>query len=203
MTAQPGPTPVLARLAAAALAALALTLAVAAPAAAHDELTGSDPAADSTVAEAPTELTLTFSGALMDEPGATELVVTDAAGTAIAAGDPVVDGTSVRQQLSAAEPGAVTVVWKTVSSDGHPISGEYSFTVGADAASPSAQPSESAQASAEETTAEETAAVPATAEPDEQPGPMPWWVPLIIVAVAVSGALLYLAVSRVRRHSEH
>jgi hypothetical protein len=40
---------------------------------------------------------MTFSGVLMDEPGATHVVVTDAAGTDLTDGDPVIDGTRLTQ----------------------------------------------------------------------------------------------------------
>jgi len=111
------------------LLGLALAL-VATPASAHDELIGSTPAADAQIDALPAELQLTFSGVLMDEPGATQVVVTDAAGTALAAGDPVLDGTRLTQPLAGSASGTVTVLWRVVSSDGHPVSGELSFTVG-------------------------------------------------------------------------
>lgn len=122
----------LARLAAAAtalLAALVLVF-VASPAWAHDELIGSDPAAGAQVDALPAELTMTFSGVLLDEPGATEVVVTDAAGTDLTASDPVLDGTRLTQPLQGDASGEVTVIWRVVSSDGHPISDQFSFTVG-------------------------------------------------------------------------
>lgn len=107
----------------------ALTL-VASPAFAHDELIGSSPAAGSEVDALPAEITLTFSGVLIDGAGTTQIVVTDAAGTALAAGDPVLDGTRLTQPLAGSASGTVTVLWRVVSSDGHPVSGELSFTVG-------------------------------------------------------------------------
>ena len=80
------------RILAAATAALALAagslLLVAGPASAHDELLSTDPAADSSLEALPAQLTLTFSGQLLAEPGATEVQATDAAGTSLIAGDP-------------------------------------------------------------------------------------------------------------------
>ena len=72
----------------------ALTL-VASPAFAHDELIGSSPAAGSEVDALPAEITLTFSGVLIDGAGTTQIVVTDASGADITGGDPVLDGTKV------------------------------------------------------------------------------------------------------------
>jgi methionine-rich copper-binding protein CopC len=91
-----------------------------APAWAHDELIGADPATGARVDALPAEITMTFSGVLMDEPGATDVVVTDAAGTDLTSGDPVIDGTRLTQQLSGSAAGEVTVIWRVVSSDGHP-----------------------------------------------------------------------------------
>ncbi|WP_431803978.1 copper resistance CopC family protein [Microbacterium sp. bgisy203] len=122
----------LARLGAAAtalLAALALVL-LASPAYAHDELIGSDPASGAQVDALPAEITLTFSGVLLDEPGAAEVVVTDAAGTDLTASDPVLDGTRLTQPLQGDASGEVTVIWRVVSSDGHPVSDQFTFTVG-------------------------------------------------------------------------
>ena len=81
-------------------------LLVASPASAHDELVSSDPAADSSLDALPAQLTLTFSGELATDPGATELQVTDAAGTSLADGDRVVEGTVVTQPLTGAASGA-------------------------------------------------------------------------------------------------
>ena len=120
----------------------ALTL-VASPAVAHDELIGSSPAAGSEVDALPAEITLTFSGVLIDGAGTTQIVVTDASGADITGGDPVLDGTKVTQPLAAsAAPGLVTVVWRVVSSDGHPVSDQFTFTVaGGSGASPEASSS--------------------------------------------------------------
>ena len=52
-------------------------------ASAHDSLIASSPEADGTVETLPTELTLTFSAKLIDGEGATEIVVTDPAGTPV------------------------------------------------------------------------------------------------------------------------
>lgn len=108
----------------------ALVVGAATPASAHDELIGADPAAGSQIDALPAELTLTFSGVLLDEPGATEVVVTDAERTDLTSGDPVIDGTRLTQPLEGAAAGEVTVIWRVVSSDGHPVSDEYTFTVG-------------------------------------------------------------------------
>ncbi|MCT9819875.1 copper resistance protein CopC [Microbacterium sp. W1N] len=116
----------------AALGALvvALLTAIAAPAYAHDELIGTDPAAGTTLDALPAQLTLTFSAVVLADAGATEIDVLDASCAPLTAGDPTFDGTRVHQELTGAATGPVTVVWRVVSSDGHPISGTWEFAVG-------------------------------------------------------------------------
>lgn len=99
-------------------------------AAAHDSLVASSPEADSTVETLPAELTLTFSAQLIDGEGATEVVVTGPDGASAIDGAPTLDGAIVTQPLvDEAAAGEYHVIWKVVSSDGHPVSGEYSFVV--------------------------------------------------------------------------
>jgi methionine-rich copper-binding protein CopC len=107
-----------------------MLLAPASPAAAHDELLASDPAADSIVGTTPEVITLTFSDAPSSEAGATAVAVYDQDCASIADGDPVVDGNAVSQAITAPVEGAVLVQWKVVSSDGHPLSDENTFSVG-------------------------------------------------------------------------
>lgn len=130
------------------LLGVGLTLAVAAPAQAHDELVSSYPEADSTIASSPEEITLSFSGELIAgmQSAAVEVIAPD--GENLATDAPSQDGTSITQHLTSDPPaGIFTVRWKVVSSDGHPISGEYTYTVELiDAAStPAATPSTAAQ----------------------------------------------------------
>lgn len=162
---------------AAGLLLAALLTMTAAPALAHDELIGSNPAAGSTVDRLPAELTLTFSGVLLAEPEATEVVVTDAAGTDLTGGDPVVDGTRLTQPLSGDATGEVTVIWRVVSSDGHPISDSFAFHVG------------SAVAPGETGTP-----LPG---PPMQATDLSWiWIVLGVVAVGLGGALVAILVAR-------
>lgn len=166
-------------------ALLGLVLAtIASPAFAHDELIGIEPAADAAVAAPPDELVLTFSGVLIDEPGATTVAVVDSSCASLASGDPVLDGTKLTQPLSPAADGVVTVQWRVVSSDGHPISGEYAFTVG------SGGPTE-----------------PCAGAPEDEPetAGFPWAIVIAVVgvvAVGLGGALVYVLVARLRGRRE-
>lgn len=102
------------------------------PAAAHDELLSSYPSAETSVRTSPDEITLTFSAALVDADTPSVIEVVDATGRNVGAGAPGITGASITQHLSPeTAAGQYTVTWAVVSSDGHPISGEYSFTVGA------------------------------------------------------------------------
>jgi methionine-rich copper-binding protein CopC len=191
----------------AALFLAAAMLLVAPPAQAHDELLSADPAADTSVEAMPEALTLTFSGLISSEPAATEVQVTDAAGTSVVAGDPSVQDNVVTQPLSPDATGDITVLWKVVSSDGHPISGEYSFTVTAPAPTETAEPTTSAEPtqtaepteSAEATeTASATPSPEASADQDSSSAAWPWIVGGVVVAGIVA-AILYLVISRSRQ----
>lgn len=104
------------------------------PAYAHDELVSTNPAADTTLEQAPSELELTYSGDIMDVAGANQVRVTNAAGETVTEGEPEVDGTVVTQDLATQETDdTYTVTWRVVSSDGHPIQGTFTYTVGAGA----------------------------------------------------------------------
>lgn len=115
-----------------ALAALLLgsVFAGATPAAAHAVLTGSSPAEKSVVDTAPEQVALTFSEDVTLSDGALRVLGPD--------GDRVDTGTvrdgDTRQStgLGGGLPdGTYTVAWQAVSADSHPISGAFTFSVGA------------------------------------------------------------------------
>ncbi|WP_421084498.1 copper resistance CopC family protein [Rothia nasimurium] len=137
------------------LAATGLLLAgVLAPAAAHDELVSSYPADGDTMAVGVDEISMTYSGNIMDVDGANQVVVTNAAGENVTEETPDIEGQTVSQDLSSAalEPGTYTVTWRVVSSDGHPIQGTFAYTVGEgqDAATSASSTEASAAASSTE-----------------------------------------------------
>jgi len=167
----------------------ALSIAVATPAWAHDELIGASPSVGSEIDALPSEITLTFSGVLMDQPGATDVVVTDAAGTSLTDGDPALDGTRLRQGLAGSATGPVTVTWRVVSSDGHPVSGQYTFTVGAGATGAATAP----------VTPAPPASVPARAE---EGIPAFVWAILGVILAAALGGLVAVLMRRARSTPE-
>ncbi len=194
----------------AALASLLLAAAVllvpASPASAHDELVSTDPSADAVLETLPERITLTFSADVLTDAGATVVEVTDAAGTSLADGAPEPAGAEVTQALAGPASGAVTVKWRVVSSDGHPIDGSFAFTVPEAAPTPTATPTTPASTSpspAASASAAPTEAATPTAAPVEESSaasPLPW-ILLAVALVIVAGVLVYVFASRGRRNT--
>ena len=110
----------------AALAALGLSLGVASPALAHDELV--DRSIVATDDGRVDGIRLSFSNSIIEV--GTEIVVTSADGADITDGTPEVSGPDVVQPLAADLPeGDYDVAWRVVSSDGHPIDGAFVLRV--------------------------------------------------------------------------
>ncbi|MFB9836355.1 copper resistance CopC family protein [Actinoallomurus acaciae] len=163
---------------AAAAAALLGVLATAAPAEAHTTLTSSDPAKGASVA-APAQIRLTYADPVRF-PG---VVLLDAKGGHHETGKASAVDNHVTQQVGGGlAPGVYTVGWRVVAEDGHPVTGEYKFTVkggGSPSAASGVAPS-SAPAS------------PA-AEPAQHTSSAGWWwIGLVVVVLAVIGGALAL-----------
>jgi copper resistance protein C len=150
-----------AALAAAALGGVALLLG-AAPAAAHNTLSGSTPADDSTVTDPVTEVVLEFDQAVQSDFA--QAAVLGADQTPYGSGEPVVDGRTVTQAVEPLPDGRFDVSYRVVSADGHPVSGTVSFTVTGQAAPPPVE-----TPTAEPT----TAAVPQPTPATEDTAPVP------------------------------
>lgn len=167
------------RPAAAMLLAVALSVLFAAPASAHDTLTGSSPKKDATV-EAPSEIELTYSAPVR----LPRVVVTDASEKQFRTGAPEAVDNKVTVALNGTMPnGEYTVAWRVVSSDGHPIQGTYEFTV-------KGSPGESTAPSsaAAEPPAPEPAATNA-ASSDDSGGSSGWlWIGLIALVIGAAAA---------------
>ncbi|MDO4241741.1 MAG: copper resistance protein CopC [Microbacteriaceae bacterium] len=96
---------------------------------AHDVLIDRTPKAETNIATAPKEVVLTYNNKPINV-GAVVLVV-DAHGKEWQTGKPQVSGFNVTQPLQQNLPaGHYQVRWRVVSSDGHPITGNYKFSVG-------------------------------------------------------------------------
>lgn len=173
------------------------------PAAAHDELVSTNPADGATLTEAPASLELTYSGDIMDVDGANQVRVTNAAGESVTDGAPEVDGTVVTQDLAtAAADDTYTVTWRVVSSDGHPIQGTFTYTVGQGGNATSAT-TQAATTGAAEPSAENTGTgTPAASDPVSQASEglsTPLKVVLALVAVAALGSALVVVLAKTKR----
>ncbi|MEV6438874.1 copper resistance CopC/CopD family protein [Streptomyces anulatus] len=136
-----GPSPIRRPVAAAALLAALLSLvfglllAGAGPASAHAALTGSDPQDGAVVDTAPKEVTLSFSEAIA--VGDDSIRVLDPSGKrADTEAEPrdLSEGGTVRYGValhSGLPDGTYTVAWQAISADSHPISGAFTFSIGA------------------------------------------------------------------------
>ncbi|MGW8883360.1 copper resistance CopC/CopD family protein [Streptomyces sp. NPDC055749] len=145
-----GPHPIRRPLAAVALLAtlisllFGLVLASASPASAHAALTGSDPQDGAVVDTAPKDVTLTFSEQIA--MGEDSIRVLDPDGRRADAGTPreVGSGGAVQygvRLLAGLPDGTYTVAWQAVSVDSHPVSGAFTFSIGAPSETTVALPS--------------------------------------------------------------
>ncbi|MFD3469882.1 copper resistance CopC/CopD family protein [Streptomyces sp. NPDC058682] len=116
---------------------LAALFTAAAPATAHAALTASDPKDGAVVATAPAQVTLSFSEQVA--MGDDSIRVLDPQGKRVDTGElrDMCSGNTIRYgtALHAGLPnGTYTVAWQAVSADSHPISGAFTFSIGAPSA---------------------------------------------------------------------
>ncbi|MFG1890516.1 copper resistance protein CopC [Micromonospora sp. NPDC049051] len=157
----------------------------AAPAAAHNSLTGSDPRDGARIAEAPAKIELRFLAKA--DPNTTKITVTGPDNVAALDGAPTFSGSRVSVPFKPGPAGLYIVGYRLASSDGHPVSGEVRFTLTtgtpAEAPTGTANPTDPASAVPPSTgtgptsaapgpagTGSPTAAVPAAKESDEAGG---------------------------------
>ncbi|HET8599275.1 MAG TPA: copper resistance CopC family protein [Segeticoccus sp.] len=182
----------------------ALQTATAPPASAHDVLIRTVPAGGASIGQLPGEVQLIF-----EEPPlklGTQVIVSGPNGPA-QQGKPVIDGSTVRQQLAPGAPaGKYTVDYRVTSDDGHVVSGSFSFTAqkgaaGADAKpsgatatplAPGASTSASAPAGRSAASPQPSSSAPAAASNDSGKG-MSWPVPPSILAWGIVLIVLILA----------
>jgi methionine-rich copper-binding protein CopC len=187
--------------------ATALTVAVsafalvvtAAPALAHNSLTGSDPADGARLARPPATVRLVFLARL--DPARTKVTVTGPDGFA-AAGRPVIAGKTVTVPFRAGPAGDYEIGYEVPSSDGHALKGNVRFTlaVGAAVATTAPRTTDPVPTTAAPAT---TAGTPAErVDPDlaadaagDDAGGGAWWpwalaVALVVVLLGAGGYLL-------------
>lgn len=137
------------------LAVLALWLG-AGTASAHAELTGSTPAADSSLIQSPQQVTLTFSEDIRDF--VPTVTVTGPDGQNYATGAPTLSGPSLTQPVAELGPaGTYTAAFRIVSADEHAVTGEIPFTYAPPEATVVTTSTDSTQDSASATEADPSA----------------------------------------------
>ncbi|MCL8024494.1 copper resistance CopC/CopD family protein [Nocardioides bruguierae] len=105
----------------------ALLLGVPAPASAHANLLGSDPAPGAVLEASPEVIGFDFTEPVSLPPGGVQ--VFDASGVPLAAEAEAVDD-RLEVRLAAPVEGTVVVVWRIISLDTHPVAGSLTFSVG-------------------------------------------------------------------------
>jgi methionine-rich copper-binding protein CopC len=177
-------------------------LARAPPASAHDQVVSTSPADGSSVS-APTRVSVTFSEKVLAVEGANRIVVTGPLGPVqgeLTARDRVVQLTFA----AALPPGPYRVQWRAASSDGHPVSGAFGFSVRAAASTPvstatAAGPTSASPASTAPTVvATPTSTATASSSPRTQPtssggGWGPWLLGALVVAALAATGLIWSA----------
>ena len=114
---------------------------------AHGAMVQATPAADSNVLTAPAEVSIEFDGKLqiIGNTNVNSIEVTDNQGQLISSPTSVVEGNKISTKLQLTDiTGLVSVHYRIVSEDGHPVEGDYSFTVGEMPVAISAQSEENA-----------------------------------------------------------
>jgi methionine-rich copper-binding protein CopC len=183
----------LATVAAVVLAALILGLG---SASAHTELATSEPREGQSLTTAPRQITLTFIDSV--QPVSAQVSVRGSDGRSVTTGPATVTDAVVHQPVDITTDGSYLVAYRVVSQDGHPVTGELTFSYAAassDTSSPAADESlegPSPTTSAEAPVAEESLAQ--STEPDGAVSTALWW--LLGASVAVVVVLAVLAVRR-------
>ena len=95
---------------------------------AHAFLDHASPLVGSTVANAPSEVTLWFTQSL--EAKFSSITVTNASGQRVDSGSSGVSGNVMRVSLRASGPGTYRVTWRVLSVDTHTTQGSFTFRVG-------------------------------------------------------------------------
>jgi methionine-rich copper-binding protein CopC len=111
--------------------ALAALIGCAVPAQAHGDGFETNPETGSTVEAGRIPITMTFGEELLvgDESISHEVVITNQDGAIVPALCATAEGFDLSTAAAIDQPGEYKVTWRTVSADGHPVSGDFSFNV--------------------------------------------------------------------------
>jgi methionine-rich copper-binding protein CopC len=185
------------RLRLAAIAAILIPAATAAsPALAHDSLSSTNPAQNTVVTHSPETVSLTLSEPPADSKNLnlSTITVTDGAGKTVSDGQVTVYGPKLSTNLTEGSPGIYKVLWRAVSSDGHPIEGSYTFAVQAPAgqtSTPSTPSTPSSSAAAPSASPAASTTEERAEGPNNDSAPLALGIAAVILAVAI-GAVLVL-----------
>ncbi|MFE9691434.1 copper resistance CopC/CopD family protein [Micromonospora sp. NPDC005806] len=114
---------------------VALLLGPATPASAHAVLVSTSPTASAVVPNAPAEVVLTFSEGVRKVPGKIRVIAPD--GSRADRGEPTFKGAVVTIPVdSAGARGTYLVSYRVISADSHPVSGAFTYSVGAPSTPP-------------------------------------------------------------------
>lgn len=136
------------------LAAIVAVLAMAPPASAHTDISGSSPADGATLKRPPATVTINFS-----QPPLTSgmAMVADGPSGQIPLSPKVVGSALVASWPQQAGSGDFAVTYRVVASDGHPITGRLAFRIARqDSAEPRSNPTPTATVAAQPAAAEES-----------------------------------------------
>lgn len=137
-----------------------------APAHAHDRMVDAKPAKGAVLNTAPTTGSWKFSAVLI--PKGAAISVTDPAGKETPARDVAIDGPMVTATFPpVTTAGKYKLTWRVVSSDGHPISGTYQYSVTAKAVAGATPAEPTADASPTTTAAPAESTPTAATEPSD------------------------------------
>ncbi|MFG2110968.1 copper resistance CopC/CopD family protein [Micromonospora chersina] len=114
---------------------VALLLAPATPASAHAVLVSSSPAASAVVPSAPAEVVITFSEGVRKVPDKVRVIAPD--GSRADRGEPTFKGAVVTIPVDpSGARGTYLVSYRVISADSHPVSGAFTYSVGAPSTPP-------------------------------------------------------------------
>jgi len=122
-------------------------------ASAHTAAVNYVPAVGAQLIQMPSKVEISFNEELLvlKDKQTSSISVTDNSGTRLDYGDVVVEGRGMSVDVKSVDTsGEIKVVWRAVAQDGHPVEGNYSFSV-----TPSVDPSPSSSAASEPSTTAE------------------------------------------------
>ena len=93
---------------------------------AHTKLVSSEPADGATLAEPPGKVTLTYSTDVSETLQEVQVLAPDGSNIA---GEPKKSGTTATIPIEGQATGEMTVSWRTLGADGHPIKGSFAYLV--------------------------------------------------------------------------